>query len=925
MSGTKKSPAAEAQLAGVQDLIKKHSVILFSKSSCPFCLEIIRTLDNYAVVYEICDVDKNPNPAGLMAALKEISTFGTVPNLFVEGKSLGGCVDAKSMDHAGTLFNILAPYMAVKTGDGDKTRQKHLGLFWFPPVVDRINARLTSFLTCLYCLFCVGFYSRRATPWAVLGLAIDFLLRLTLGGHMSVGGMVAAMFLARVEPRFIAGPPKQFAAFCGLFFSVFGAGLFLGGAPAGGAVIIAMLMCAAGLEGLFDICLGCLIFGKAIKFNIIDKGIYRPYLNLVDYRKWMYHFSNARHKFPDAHREHVLLPWQERETPADLIRKNRIETEFKNSDVDIIRHARVDLFSVPMTIAALAYVFKLTDGSNDAVRFNTSGAYQTLAIIAVIIFCLLLLLYCLRLALYPRKVLKEWHHPVTGNMFSVISISITLFGLLLLPHSDNGGGTFIWIGGVMQMLMVVLRVTDLIQDYQTKELVNPSLMMVPVGAFISAIGFSQFEIAADGPNMHGKMNYIYIGRLWYGVAALFGFVLFVITFNKALHDSFADNRMRHTIFIWLATFSAAGPAFLSVSYSDAGPALQVSISAAQNFVGRDVFFQSLWCISLFFFMVAAVGLLRNFFSYVKDMSIWTMAFAYTTFALSTVQYYAIIQDQLFMALSIIAITIACVTCTICGCYTVIWLLTLDLFKPRPKWGPVSFMKLTHECFRFCIPKYVAMVFALSPTHMPAIERLVMDLEALFMTFMEHSHHEDMVLFPRVRRYMPQLNTAADEEHEYTHGMVDDMTKAIESFKEAAAGDDDDRKTTVAAELLELLQTQLPEWERHVLPHLRNEECTFTVAARKYLPLDEQIKITADVFELTEIAQWRKVMPFVVNNLPSMEWKVRYVKTFLWSNPARAQEIGLILYHGLDSVLWLALCREIPSLAPRGVPSNKRLY
>jgi hypothetical protein len=67
------------------------------------------------------------------------------------------------------------------------------------------------------------------------------------------------------------------------------------------------------------------------------------------------------------------------------------------------------------------------------------------------------------------------------------------------------------------------------------------------------------------------------------------------------------------------------------------------------------------------------------------------------------------------------------------------------------------------------------------------------------------------------------------------------------------------------------------------------------------------------------------MPFVVNNLPVTQWKVRYLKAFVWSCPQRAQEIGLHVYHGVDSVTWMALAREIPQIVPRGAVDFKRLY
>lgn len=42
-------------------------------------------------------------------------------------------------------------------------------------------------------------------------------------------------------------------------------------------------------------------------------------------------------------------------------------------------------------------------------------------------------------------------------------------------------------------------------------------------------------------------------------------------------------------------------------------------------------------------------------------------------------------------------------------------------------------------------------------------------------------------------------------------------------------------------------------------------------------------------------------------------------------PERAQEIGLIVYRGVDSVMWAFLAKEIPEMIPRGVKGFRRSY
>jgi tellurite resistance protein TehA-like permease len=128
-------------------------------------------------------------------------------------------------------------------------------------------------------------------------------------------------------------------------------------------------------------------------------------------------------------------------------------------------------------------------------------------------------------------------------------------------------------------------------------------MMAPVGNYINAIGLGVFGLVYDGPNERGWINYLYVARLWFAIATLFAIVLFTITFKRSFNDHHSDARNRPTLYIWLATASVAGPAYLAV--------------AGDSFAGTSLLFQSLWYIALFLFTIFGVGWLYNFFQYEK--------------------------------------------------------------------------------------------------------------------------------------------------------------------------------------------------------------------------------------------------------------------------------------------------------------------
>lgn len=119
--------------------------------------------------------------------------------------------------------------------------------------------------------------------------------------------------------------------------------------------------------------------------------------------------------------------------------------------------------------------------------------------------------------------------------------------------------------------------------------------------------------------------------------------------------------------------------------------------------------------------------------------------------------------------------------------------------------------------------------------------------------------------------------------------------------------------------------ELQQLAQGMLEHLRSEEDHMQPIGRRYVPLATHKKITAQVFQSTEAAVWYELLPWVVNHLPMRQQRVRYLKTFLWAEPERAQLIGTMLALGVDSVQWALLAAELPEIVPRGAKGWSRYH
>ncbi|CAL1527071.1 unnamed protein product [Lymnaea stagnalis] len=75
----------------VQKIIDTHSVVVFSKTTCPFSDKAKDLLKSLSVKYETIELDRLDKGSKYQAVLKELTGQSTVPNIFINGRHLGTC------------------------------------------------------------------------------------------------------------------------------------------------------------------------------------------------------------------------------------------------------------------------------------------------------------------------------------------------------------------------------------------------------------------------------------------------------------------------------------------------------------------------------------------------------------------------------------------------------------------------------------------------------------------------------------------------------------------------------------------------------------------------------------------------------------------------------------------------------------------
>ncbi|KAJ5777207.1 hypothetical protein N7520_000453 [Penicillium odoratum] len=94
-------------------ILKRAPIIIFSKSYCPHSKRAKHILlDGYTISPAplVVELDQHPIGAELQALLKESTGRGTVPNVLVNGKSIGGGDDIAALDQSDDLASKLREY-----------------------------------------------------------------------------------------------------------------------------------------------------------------------------------------------------------------------------------------------------------------------------------------------------------------------------------------------------------------------------------------------------------------------------------------------------------------------------------------------------------------------------------------------------------------------------------------------------------------------------------------------------------------------------------------------------------------------------------------------------------------------------------------------------------------------------------------------
>uniref|UniRef100_A0A8C9TDP1 Glutaredoxin-2, mitochondrial n=1 Tax=Scleropages formosus TaxID=113540 RepID=A0A8C9TDP1_SCLFO len=89
------------------DVISNNCVVIFSKTTCPYCKMAKNVFNEIGAKYKVIELDQHRDGRMLQEALAQMTGARTVPRVFVNGNCIGGGSDTKELHNQGKLVPLI--------------------------------------------------------------------------------------------------------------------------------------------------------------------------------------------------------------------------------------------------------------------------------------------------------------------------------------------------------------------------------------------------------------------------------------------------------------------------------------------------------------------------------------------------------------------------------------------------------------------------------------------------------------------------------------------------------------------------------------------------------------------------------------------------------------------------------------------------
>ncbi|WP_299545852.1 SLAC1 anion channel family protein [uncultured Helicobacter sp.] len=321
-----------------------------------------------------------------------------------------------------------------------------------------------------------------------------------------------------------------------------------------------------------------------------------------------------------------------------------------NTNQSWLMHFPIMFFASIMGVGGLSLVASKSIKVFNLTQLN--GLLIALVALSAFLFCVVALLYVLKILKYPNAFKKELKHPVRINFFAATSVSVLIVLMLLLPFIPKSFGiTLFYLGALLQLIFSLYVVRFWFINEMQQKMANPAWFIPIVGNLIVPLAGMQF-------NTQSYVIPFEILIFYFGMGSFFWILLNAALLIRLVFGENLPQKFLPTLFIFIAPPSVFSLDILM---------LFGHFSQLQTLYGIA---SASFSIALFF-MLLMVSMFGVFRCIKFALSWWAFTFPTAAFTLCALELYAISHSKFYAFLGIFGIILTTIIVCIVSFRTLI--------------------------------------------------------------------------------------------------------------------------------------------------------------------------------------------------------------------------------------------------------------
>ncbi len=218
-----------------------------------------------------------------------------------------------------------------------------------------------------------------------------------------------------------------------------------------------------------------------------------------------------------------------------------------------VRYLPVALFGSVMSVAGLALAWRLANKAYGVDIAVSNG----IGIVALSMFAVLALSYLGKLIRHPDLVKQEFSHPVIGNFFGTVGISVLLLSSVISGYSSSAQ-LIVWSSGtVFTLALSVVMISRLLNGNALASSAVPAWLIAGIGSL---------DIVVAGGSLTAQWTHE-VNLLAAAIGGVSAIVFFVLIFSRLVHQEPLAAAMRPSKMILIAPFSVGFIAYVNLVHT----------------------------------------------------------------------------------------------------------------------------------------------------------------------------------------------------------------------------------------------------------------------------------------------------------------------------------------------------------------------